>query len=57
MPEDRKLAFFASEAEKVKHNSVDHSVRQGILLVQDYSDQEKMVKEKGKRRERVLSLG
>ena len=57
MPEDRKLAFFASEAKKMKHHSVNHSIRQGILLVQDYSDQEKMVREKGKRRERVLSLG
>ena len=48
MPEDRKLAFFASEAKKVKHHSVNHSIRQGILLVQDYSDQEKMVKERAK---------
>ena len=48
MPEDRKLAFFASEAKKVKHHSVNHSIRQGILLVQDYSDQEKMVKKRAK---------
>ena len=36
MPEDRKLAFFASEAEKVKHHSVNHSIRQGVLLVQQH---------------------
>ena len=46
MPEDRKLAFFASEAKKVEHYSVNHSIRQGILLVQDYSVEEKMMKER-----------
>ena len=46
MPEDRKLAFFASEAKKVKHHSVDHSIRQGVLLVQDYSVEENMVEER-----------
>ena len=46
MPEDRKLAFFASEAKKVKHHGVNHSIRQGILLVQDYSDPENMIKDR-----------
>ena len=46
MPKDRKLALFASEAEKVKHHSVNHSIRQGILLVQDYSVEENIVKER-----------
>ena len=46
MPKDRELAFFASEAKKVKHHSVNHSIRQGILLVQDYSVEEDMVKER-----------
>ena len=46
MPKDRELAFFASEAKKVKHHSVNHSIRQDILLVQDYSVEEKMVKER-----------
>ena len=48
MPEDRKLAFFASEAKKVKDHSVNHSIRQGIFLVQDYSVEENMVKERAK---------
>ena len=46
MPEDRKLAFFASEAKKMKHHSINHSIRQGILLVQDYSVEENMIKER-----------
>ena len=46
MPQDRKLAFFASEAKKVEHHSVNHSIRQGILLVQDYSVEENMVEER-----------
>ena len=46
MPEDRELAFFASEAKKVKHHSVNHSIRQGILLVQDYSVKENMENER-----------
>ena len=46
MPEDRELAFFASEAKKVKHHSVNHSIRKGILLVQDYSVEENMVEER-----------
>ena len=57
MPEDRKLAFFASEAKKVKHHGVNHSIRQGILLVQDYSVEENMIKEMiHVRRERVLFI-
>ena len=46
MPEDRKLAFFASESKKVEHHSVNHSIRQGVLLVQDYSVEENMVEER-----------
>ena len=46
MPEDRKLAFFASESKKVKHHSVNHSIRQGVLLVQDYSVEENVGKKR-----------
>ena len=46
MPEDRKLAFFASEAKKVENHGVNHSIRQGVLLVQDYSVEENMVEER-----------
>ena len=36
VPEHRKLPLFASEAKEVENYSVNHPIRQSILLVQDY---------------------
>ena len=39
MPENRQLPLFASEPQEVENYSINHPIRQRILLVQDDPDQ------------------